>query len=162
MLTRLLQDSIGGRRRTTIVLTVGPSSDHLHDAKTTLQFGLRAMAVKGTPSKKVEINRNKIIERLKGKLDGKEDRISSLEIQVASLSTEMEKHTYKRHIYDGGCGGNKERMSEENEESAHENSDGEILLDVDNKMATAEIRSLGSPTAPSFRAHLEGAERESC
>eukprot|EP00759_Apiculatamorpha_spiralis_P036753 PhF_6_TR37044/c0_g1_i1/m.54209 len=44
-LTRLLQDAVGGRSRTSIILTIGPSSDHFHETLGTLYFGSRAMTV---------------------------------------------------------------------------------------------------------------------
>jgi chromosome segregation ATPase len=89
-LTRLLQDSIGGRSRTTIILTVGPSSDHLHESTNTLQFGMRAMAVKVQAKATLTVDYEKLAARLQAMLDEKNARISDLEIQVAANSTDRQ------------------------------------------------------------------------
>eukprot|EP00698_Gefionella_okellyi_P012727 TRINITY_DN3445_c0_g2_i1.p1 TRINITY_DN3445_c0_g2~~TRINITY_DN3445_c0_g2_i1.p1 ORF type:complete len:1035 (+),score=285.48 TRINITY_DN3445_c0_g2_i1:57-3161(+) len=77
-LTRILQDSLGGNSRTTLVITCSPSS--YNDAETlgTMRFGMRAKTIKNKPKinrelsvaeLKLQINTNeKEIERLKGKI----------------------------------------------------------------------------------------------
>eukprot|EP01060_Flectonema_neradi_P008119 TRINITY_DN15797_c0_g1_i1.p1 TRINITY_DN15797_c0_g1~~TRINITY_DN15797_c0_g1_i1.p1 ORF type:complete len:753 (+),score=235.16 TRINITY_DN15797_c0_g1_i1:49-2307(+) len=45
-LTRLLSDAIGGKSKSTICITLGPSQTHFSSTKVTLDFGARAMAVK--------------------------------------------------------------------------------------------------------------------
>ena len=44
-LTRLLQDSLGGNAKTSMIVTIGPSSKHVEETLMTLQFGMRAMKV---------------------------------------------------------------------------------------------------------------------
>lgn len=95
-LTRLLQDSIGGRSRTSIILTIGPSSDHLHETANSLQFGLRAMAVKVEAKMSVTVDYEKLAAKLQLMLDEKNERISLLELQIASKDAEraelLERH----------------------------------------------------------------------
>ncbi|ESL05417.1 kinesin, partial [Trypanosoma rangeli SC58] len=99
-LTRILQDSIGGRSRTSIILTVGPSSDHLYETTNTLQFGLRAMSVKVSAKKSVVVNYEKLARNLQMLLDEKEERIALLEVQIAGRDAEraelMERYNEQR------------------------------------------------------------------
>ncbi|XQJ29158.1 kinesin, putative [Leishmania guyanensis] len=89
-LTRILQDSIGGRSRTSIILTVGPSSEHLYETTNTLQFGLRAMAVKVEAKVSVTVDYVKLSKKLMGLLNERDERISSLEVQIASRDAERQ------------------------------------------------------------------------
>ncbi|CUG91128.1 kinesin, putative, partial [Bodo saltans] len=98
-LTRLLQDSIGGRSRTSIILTIGPSSDHLHETTNSLQFGLRAMAVKVEAKLTVTIDYEKLSAKLQAMLDEKNERISLLELQIAAQGAERSE-LQERHMRD--------------------------------------------------------------
>ncbi|KAG5472528.1 hypothetical protein LSCM1_03929 [Leishmania martiniquensis] len=89
-LTRILQDSIGGRSRTSIILTVGPSSEHLYETTNTLQFGLRAMAVKVEAKVSVTVDYVKLSKKLMGLLTERDERISSLEVQIANRDAERQ------------------------------------------------------------------------
>ena len=89
-LTRLLQDSIGGRSRTTIVLTVGPSAEHLFETTNTLQFGQRAMAVKVQAKTTETVDYARLAAKLQTMLDEREERISALELQAASFDVAKE------------------------------------------------------------------------
>ncbi|KAK7195472.1 kinesin [Novymonas esmeraldas] len=89
-LTRILQDSIGGRSRTSIILTVGPSSEHLYETTNTLQFGLRAMAVKVEARVSVTVDYVKLSKKLMGLLTERDERISLLEVQVANRDAERQ------------------------------------------------------------------------
>jgi hypothetical protein len=89
-LTRILQDSIGCRSRTSIILTVGPSSEHLYETTNTLQFGLRAMAVKVEAKVSVTVDYVKLSKKLMGLLSERDERISSLEVQIANRDAERQ------------------------------------------------------------------------
>ncbi|EKF37746.1 kinesin, putative [Trypanosoma cruzi marinkellei] len=98
-LTRILQDSIGGRSRTSIILTVGPSSDHFYETTNSLQFGLRAMAVKVSAKQSVVVNYEKLAHNLQMLLDEKQERIALLEIQIAGRDAERAElmERYNKH-----------------------------------------------------------------
>ncbi|KAG0493742.1 hypothetical protein HPP92_004736 [Vanilla planifolia] len=51
-LTRLLRDSLGGTARTSLIITVGPSSRQYSETSSTIMFGQRAMKVVNTLSEK--------------------------------------------------------------------------------------------------------------
>eukprot|EP01065_Artemidia_motanka_P024037 TRINITY_DN28694_c0_g1_i1.p1 TRINITY_DN28694_c0_g1~~TRINITY_DN28694_c0_g1_i1.p1 ORF type:complete len:1733 (+),score=650.46 TRINITY_DN28694_c0_g1_i1:97-5295(+) len=98
-LTRLLQDSIGGNSRTSIMLTVGPSSEHLHESTNTLQFGARAMAVKVSAKRSENVDYQKLAAKLQHMLAEKEDRINVLELAATSHQMELEA-VKERHARD--------------------------------------------------------------
>ena len=89
-LTRLLQDSIGGRSRTSIILTCGPSSEHLHESTNTLQFGQRAMAVKVQAKVTSTVDYEKLAAKLQELLNEKDKQISGLEIKLAESNAQRE------------------------------------------------------------------------
>ena len=87
-LTRILQDSIGGRSRTSIILTVGPSSEHFHETTNSLQFGQRAMAVKVEARMSVTTDYEKLAAKLQGMLDERDEKINLLEVQIRARDNE--------------------------------------------------------------------------
>ncbi|GMF09458.1 unnamed protein product [Phytophthora lilii] len=48
-LTRLLQESLGGRAKTTIIATLAPCADSLDETLSTLEYAFRAKHIKNTP-----------------------------------------------------------------------------------------------------------------
>ncbi|CAK5277692.1 unnamed protein product [Mycena citricolor] len=71
-LTRLLQDSLGGRTKTCIVATVSPSRSNMEETLSTLDYALRAKSIRNKPELNQRMTRNSLlkeyvaeIERLK-------------------------------------------------------------------------------------------------
>ncbi|XP_015784568.1 kinesin-like protein KLP2 [Tetranychus urticae] len=56
-LTRLLQDSLGGRTRTSIVATISPSVDDFEDTASTLEYAQRAKRITNKPEANKRINK---------------------------------------------------------------------------------------------------------
>ena len=48
-LTRTLSDSLGGNSKTAMVVTIGPSREHVEETIMSLSFAARAMKVENTP-----------------------------------------------------------------------------------------------------------------
>ncbi|KAJ5109615.1 hypothetical protein N7532_002260 [Penicillium argentinense] len=74
-LTRLLQDSLGGRTKTCIIATVSPSRSNLEETISTLDYAFRAKNIRNKPQINSIISKNKLlreigmeIERLKSEL----------------------------------------------------------------------------------------------
>ncbi|KDQ09272.1 hypothetical protein BOTBODRAFT_191177 [Botryobasidium botryosum FD-172 SS1] len=74
-LTRLLQDSLGGRTKTCIIATVSPTRSNMEESLSTLDYALRAKSIKNKPELNQRMTRNGLlkeyvceIERLKGDL----------------------------------------------------------------------------------------------
>lgn len=71
-LTRLLQDSLGGRTKTCIVATVSPARNNVEETLSTLDYALRAKSIANRPELNARMTRNALlkeyvseIERLK-------------------------------------------------------------------------------------------------
>ena len=78
-LTRMLEDAIGGKAKCSIILTAGPSNEHLHETTGTLYFGFRAMSVKTTATAFVNVDYKKLSAQLKEMLKDAQGQIASLE-----------------------------------------------------------------------------------
>ncbi len=84
-LTRILQESLGGNSRTTLIINCSPSS--YNDAETlgTLRFGVRAKAIKN----KAKINAELSPAELKQQLRKAQNQVTTYESYVSSLQGEV-------------------------------------------------------------------------
>ncbi|KAK0450884.1 kinesin 2 [Armillaria borealis] len=71
-LTRLLQDSLGGRTKTCIIATVSPARSNIEETLSTLDYAMRAKSIRNKPEVNQRMTRNSLlkeyvaeIERLK-------------------------------------------------------------------------------------------------
>ncbi|TFY82626.1 hypothetical protein EWM64_g1392 [Hericium alpestre] len=71
-LTRLLQDSLGGRTKTCIIATVSPARSNMEETLSTLEYAIRAKSIRNRPEVNQRLTRNALlkeyiaeIERLK-------------------------------------------------------------------------------------------------
>ena len=81
-LTRLLQESLGGNAKTSLVVTLRPGRQHIEESLGTLRFGSRAMKVQTAAVKNVREDFRSLCLTLQAKLDAAENRIADLEGQV--------------------------------------------------------------------------------
>lgn len=103
-LTRLLEDSLGGNSKTSLVVTIGPSSAHVQESLSALQFGQRAMKIENRPEKNIKVDYRAMCSQLQTELDKFNDgnnmvsieksqfieEINNLKAQVEKLTTEKE------------------------------------------------------------------------
>ncbi|GBG28905.1 Kinesin-like protein KIF11 [Hondaea fermentalgiana] len=105
-LTRLLQESLGGRAKTCIIATVAPSVQCLDETLSTLEYASRAKTIKNKPEANQRMTKRTLIkeyaedlERLRQELsaarakDGvylAEDRFNEMTMQIESQSTQIE------------------------------------------------------------------------
>lgn len=80
-LTRLLQESLGGNAKTTLIITCSPSIFNEAETISTLRFGQRAKSVKNTP----KINREYTVAELNLLLEKAEQTIAELKKRIAQL-----------------------------------------------------------------------------
>lgn len=85
-LTRILQESLGGNSRTTLIINCSPSS--YNDAETvgTLRFGMRAKTIKN----KAKINAELSPAELKRQLKAAQNQAITFEKYIASLDSELQ------------------------------------------------------------------------
>lgn len=79
-LTRILQESLGGNSRTTLIINISPASGSIAETVSTLRFGSRAKKIRNT----VHINTELSVDQLKA-------RIASLERQNKELEAELDR-----------------------------------------------------------------------
>ncbi|KAL9127064.1 MAG: hypothetical protein Q9217_003993 [Psora testacea] len=85
-LTRILQESLGGNSRTTLIINCSPSSYNDQETISTLRFGVRAKAIKN----KAKINAELSPLELKQLLKKAQNQVTTYETYVASLEGEVQ------------------------------------------------------------------------
>jgi len=88
-LTRLLQDSLGGNSKTSMIVCIGPSKVHVDETIMTLSFGFRAMKIENKPTVNKKVDYRILSIQLQSELDGKNDVMTSLEIKVSELEEKV-------------------------------------------------------------------------
>ena len=85
-LTRILQESLGGNSRTTLIINCSPSSYNVEETLGTLRFGVRAKAIKN----KAKINAELSPVELKALLKKAQAQITTFENYVTNLEGEVQ------------------------------------------------------------------------
>ncbi|KAL8997782.1 MAG: hypothetical protein Q9169_003031 [Polycauliona sp. 2 TL-2023] len=85
-LTRILQESLGGNSRTTLIINCSPSSYNDAETLSTLRFGVRAKAIKN----KAKINAELSPLELKNLLKKAQGQVTTYENYVANLEGEIQ------------------------------------------------------------------------
>ncbi|KAI9316138.1 P-loop containing nucleoside triphosphate hydrolase protein [Zopfochytrium polystomum] len=84
-LTRILQESLGGNSRTTLIINCSPSSFNEAETLSTLRFGMRAKTIKN----KAKVNAELSPAELKNLLKKVKQDVSTLQTYVSALETEV-------------------------------------------------------------------------
>jgi kinesin family member 5 len=85
-LTRILQESLGGNSRTTLIINCSPSSYNAEETISTLRFGTRAKAIKN----KAKVNAELSPAELKALLKKAQSQVTSYENYVNNLEGEVQ------------------------------------------------------------------------
>lgn len=84
-LTRILQESLGGNSRTTIIICCSPASFNECETKSTLEFGKRAKTIKNT----VIVNEELTAEEWKRRFDKEREKVVKLKGQLSRAESEL-------------------------------------------------------------------------
>ena len=80
-LTRILQESLGGNSKTTLIITCSPSAFNEMETLSTLRFGYRAKSIKNRP----KINREFTVPELQLMLEKAEETIENQKLRIKAL-----------------------------------------------------------------------------
>lgn len=86
-LTRILQESLGGNARTTIIICCSPASYNEMETRSTLHFGQRAKTVKNV----VVVNEELTAEEWKRRYEKEREKVARLKGHLARAEMELEK-----------------------------------------------------------------------
>lgn len=86
-LTRILQESLGGNARTTLIITCSPSPYNEAETISTLRFGVRAKSIKNKP----KINRELTVAELQNLLAKAEKTIEEKVLRIKNLEEYIKK-----------------------------------------------------------------------
>lgn len=86
-LTRILQESLGGNARTTIVICCSPASYNESETKSTLDFGRRAKTIKNV----VTVNEELTAEEWKRRYEKEKEKANKLRLQLERMELELNK-----------------------------------------------------------------------
>mmetsp|Transcript_49450 Transcript_49450/g.115632 ORF Transcript_49450/g.115632 Transcript_49450/m.115632 type:complete len:672 (-) Transcript_49450:83-2098(-) len=87
-LTRMLQESLGGNSKTSLIITVSPSTYNEHETISTLRFGQRAKMIKNV----VKVNMERSVAELKFLLEKKEQALSEANARLLMYEHLLRKH----------------------------------------------------------------------
>ena len=90
-LTRLLQESLGGNAKTSLIVTVSPSTYNTEETASSLFFALRAMKVQNKPIINKTVDYQALCVKLQEDLDKLNDEYGKLKIEYEKVVTELER-----------------------------------------------------------------------
>ena len=91
-LTRLLKESLGGNAKTSLIVTVSPSTYNQDETMSSLLFALRAMKVQNRPIINKTIDYQALCIKLQDDLDKLNDDYAKLKLEYDKVNTELDKY----------------------------------------------------------------------
>jgi chromosome segregation ATPase len=153
-LTRLLEDSLGGNSKTSLIVTVGPSVLHTGETISSLLFGSRAMKIENRP----EINKQVDYKTLCAQLQTEIDRINDGhgEVFLDKQQFEHEIEALKRQVEELTFDNNSLRATVENFRQANPQSAASLAsLDAVTAEKHREIEALKDKVAAKEQEHSQ-------
>uniref|UniRef100_A0AAY4EQ04 Kinesin-like protein n=1 Tax=Denticeps clupeoides TaxID=299321 RepID=A0AAY4EQ04_9TELE len=152
-LTRILQDSLGGRTKTSIIATVSPASINLEETLSTLDYASRAKSIMNKPEVNQKLTKRTLIkeyteeiERLKRDLAAARDKNGVMELfsenmqQLNQCSENLETKSQQLEEAYKDLHETKDKLSQEEFiTSALENTEGVLYSTAGKLLSTAEV-----------------------
>ena len=91
-LTRLLKESLGGNAKTSLIVTVSPSTYNQDETMSSLLFASRAMKVQNRPVINRSVDYQALCLKLQDDLDKLNDEYAKLKLEYDKVVTELEKY----------------------------------------------------------------------
>ena len=91
-LTRILKESLGGNAKTSLIVTVSPSTYNQDETMSSLLFALRAMKVQNRPIINKTVDYQALSIKLQDDLDKLNDDYAKLKLEYDKVVTELEKY----------------------------------------------------------------------
>ncbi|KAG8857200.1 kinesin motor protein cin8 [Tulasnella sp. 330] len=97
-LTRLLQDSLGGRTKTCIIATVSPARFNMEETLSTLDYAIRAKSIRNKPEVNQRMTRNSLLKEFVAEIDKlKSDLLAAREKNGIFFSKESWQEMSEEH-----------------------------------------------------------------
>ena len=99
-LTRILKESLGGNAKTSLIVTVSPSSYNTEETLSSLYFALKAMKIQNKPIINKTIDYQVLYIKLQDDLDKLNDDYAKLKIEYDKVCEELEKYKKSEQYFD--------------------------------------------------------------
>ena len=76
-LTRLLQESLGGKSKTCMIATISPSAECLEETKSTLQYALSAKSIKNTPVLNQTLSKKAMLKSFQSEIESLRNQLAA-------------------------------------------------------------------------------------
>ena len=150
-LTRILQESLGGNSRTTLIINCSPSSYNDQETISTLRFGVRAKAIKN----KAKINAELSPAELKSLLKKAQSQVTTFENYITALEGEVQ-------LWRGGESVPKERWAISSQEFTPAAGKSEVRSPRSGTpLRLQESRRSDTPSRPESRIDMDRASTPS-
>jgi kinesin family member 5 len=139
-LTRVLQDSLGGNSKTSLIVTCSPSPFNEAETISTLRFGVRAKAIKNKP----KVNREYTLNELKLLLAKANEEIIKKDRIISSMKKALESSGVPCNAIE------EEKLKTEDDESHEESKNNDIYDEVLIELEDLRVK-LSEQTLISFK-----------
>ena len=137
-LTRVLQDSLGGNSKTTLIVTCSPSPFNEAETISTLRFGVRAKCIKNKP----KVNREYTINELKLMLAQAKEELTKKDRLIAALKKNQQ--LTAAELEERAKAEDEESSSNEDEQVEQEPQNSEIFNQVVAELQELQLKQLES------------------